>query len=611
MSLSNLQLTPQFVQAVRDAVDVHEVAAAHTKLQRAGRKWKGLCPLHKEKTPSFHVDPELGFFKCFGCGAGGDAIKLHMLLTGDDFAAAMESLAQRFGVPLPAPAARHGARARAESERDPEETLRAALDWFRGRLAASEPARRYLERRQVPAELAERFELGYAPDGWRHLLQALAGRHSAGELIAVGLAARPEGGGEPYDRFRHRLIFPIRNATGRLVGFGGRTLGDDVAKYVNTAETERFHKGELLYGLDRAKRAVRETRRVVVVEGYLDLLGTVAAGVEGVVATMGTAMTSDQARLLSRFADEVVLGYDGDAAGETACRRALPILLAHGLAVRRTRLPEGEDPDSYRLAAGAPALRAAIDQAEDLVVLEMERRVPADVHRNPQGRARAGRELVELLSPVQDAILRYGYVRLAADRLGVPADLLVRRVGLGRDAIAGALAQGAPATPASPAAPAGGSPGATPGRRAEQEALRLLLLASDHGEPLPAREVLPPPEAFLDPDLRKFFAAFVTLYQRGSGPRLREVLGEVRDLAGADEKAAELLVELPDSPGAPSLGDALGSLGRRWCRLRLSELNQLIIDAQRHGDTSRLESLLVEKSEINGRLHGVAAGARP
>jgi DNA primase len=610
MAFSNLQLTPQFVQAVRDAADVYEVAASATKLQRAGRKWKGLCPLHKEKTPSFHVDPEVGFFKCFGCGAGGDAIKLHMLLTGDDFAAAMEALAGRFGVPLPAPrAAPRGREGREGGAAEPEQVLGAALDWYRAQLASSEEARRYLERRQVPAELVERFELGYAPDGWRHLAQALGGRVAVGDLIAVGLVVRPDGGGEPYDRFRHRLIFPIRNPTGRLVGFGGRTLGDDVAKYLNTAETERFHKSELLYGLDRAKRAVRESRRVLVVEGYLDVIGAVAAGIEGAVATMGTALTGDQARLLARFADEVVLGYDGDAAGETACRRALPILAAHGLAVRRARLPEGEDPDSVRVGAGAPALRALVDQAEDLVVLEMERLVPADVHRNPQARARAGKALVELLAPIQDPILRYGYVRLAADRLGVPPELLVRRVGLGKEAIAGALAP--PASAGRQSTAGGGAEGPpTPGRRAEQEALRLLLLASEHGEPLPARESLPPAAAFYDPDLRKFFASFVALYERGAGPRLREVLGEVRDLPGAEEKAAELLVESPDSPGAPPLGVALGNLGRRWYRHRLSELNQLISEAQRHGDSSRLEALLAEKSVVNAQLHGVGAGAR-
>jgi DNA primase len=598
MALSNLQLTPQFVQAVRDAVDVVDVASGYTRLQRAGRKLKGLCPLHKEKTPSFHVDPELGFFKCFGCGEGGDAIKLHMLLSGDDFPAAMESLARRFGVPLPAPAAAHrGARARtADSGREPEEVLEAAAEWFRGELARSDFARRYLERRQVPPELAERYGLGYAPEGWRNLIQALAGRANVGDLLAVGLAARPDGGGEPYDRFRHRLVFPIRNASGRLVGFGGRTLGDDLAKYVNTAETERFHKGQLLYGLDLAKRAVRDRRAALLVEGYLDVVGAAAADLEGTVASMGTALTIDQARLLARFADEVVLGYDGDEAGENACRRALPLLLGQGLTVRRARLPAGEDPDSLRRASGPAALRAAVDQAEDFVQAEIERLTPGDLHRNPAGRSRAGKAVAELLSAIPDPILRYGYGRLAADRLGVPAQLLWQRLGVGRESLARALEP-----------PRTGE--ASPGRRAEEAVLRSLLLAGERGEKLPPAAELPPPGAFLDPELRKFFEAFRALYERGTAPRLREVLERLRDLPDADERAAQVLLESEDSAGASASVDALGTLRRRWLRHRLRELQGEIADAQRRGETPRLEALLAEKSAVNAELHGTTPGS--
>jgi len=595
MKLSHIQLTPQFVQAVRDAIDVVEIASAYTKLSRAGRKWKGLCPLHKEKTPSFHVDAELGFFKCFGCGAGGDAIKLHMLLTGDDFAGAMEALAGRFGVPLPAPAAAHrGSRARAAAERDPEAVLSAAAEWFVDQLARAEAARAYLERRQIPRQLVERYGLGYAPEGWRNLLGAMNARFSAGDLIEVGLAARPDGGGEPYDRFRHRLIFPIRNAAGRLVGFGGRTLGDDAAKYVNTAETERFRKGELLYGLELAKRPLRETRRALLVEGYLDVLAAVAAGLDTAVASMGTALTPEQARLLARFADEVVVGYDGDEAGETAARRALPLLLAQGLAARRMRLPAGEDPDSLRRSAGDSAVRAACDEAEDLVLLELERAAPADLHRNPAARAQAGKRVSELLLAIPDPIVRYGYARAAADRLGVPAQLVWQRVGIGREAIRAALA------------PAPAESGPTPGRRAEEEALRGLLLAAERGLALPSPAELPPPAAFLDPGLRKFFVAFRSLYDQGRETTLAAVLAAVGDEEGADERAAHLLLESEDSAVVPS-AEALRNLRRRWLKSRLRELNREVSEAERQGNRDRLAGLIAEKHDINDELHGVSA----
>lgn len=597
MSFSNLQLNPQFVQAVRDAIDIVDVAQGYTKLTRAGRKWKGLCPLHKEKTPSFNVDAELGFFKCFGCGAGGDAIKLHMLLTGDDFAAAMESLAGRYGVPLPAQAAHRGARARAAGERDPEAVLEAAAEWFVDQLARSEFARGYLERRRIPRELVERFGLGFAPEGWRNLLGAMAGRCSPGDLLEVGLAARPEGGGEPYDRFRNRLIFPIRNAAGRLVGFGGRTLGDDVAKYVNTAETERFRKSTLLYGLDQAKRPLRETRRALLVEGYLDVLAAVAAGIDATVASMGTALTLEQARLLARFADEVVVGYDADDAGESAARRALPIVAGQGLAARRMRLPAGEDPDSLRVKAGEAAVRAAFDQADDLMLAELERLAPADLHRNPAARSKAAKEVTELLKAVPDAIVRYGYARAAADRLGVPPQLVWQRVGLGREAIREALAPGA----APPEA-------ATPGRRAEEEVVRALLLASDRGESLPPLLELPPAAAFLDAGLRKFFEAFCSLYGAGAPPRLASVLAAVGAGEGAEERAAHLLLESEDSAAAP-MPEALRNLRRRWLKSRLREVSREISDAERRGDQRRLAELVTEKHQINDELHGVSARA--
>jgi len=590
VALSNLQLSSQFVQAVRDAVDVVEIASGYTKLARAGRKWKGLCPLHKEKTPSFHVDAELGFFKCFGCGAGGDAIKLHMLLTGDDFPAAMEALANRFGVPLPAPAARRGGKGGGASERDPEAVLEAAASWFRSELGRSELARGYLERRRIPRELVERYGLGYAPEGWRHLLGALGRKFSPGDLIDVGLAARPEGGGEPYDRFRNRLIFPIRNAAGRLVGFGGRTLGDDVAKYVNTAETDRFRKGELLYGLDLAKRPLRESRRALLVEGYLDVLAAMACGIETTVASMGTALTPEQARLLARFADEVVVGYDADEAGETASRRALPILCGQNLAVRRMRLPAGEDPDSWRTKSGEAAVRAAFDEADDLVLAELERAAPADLHRNPAARSRAAKAVTEILAAIPDAIVRYGYARAAADRLGVPAQLVWQRVGVD------ARAFGRETAP---------SAAATPGRRAEEEALRGLLLGADRGADLPARGELPPPEAFLDLELRKFFAAFCRLYEVGGDLSLRAVLEAAGDWEGARERAAQLLLELEDST-VPPVAESLRVLRRRWLRNRQRELSHEISEAERRGERERLAGLVAEKQDINDELHGVS-----
>jgi DNA primase len=603
MPLGNVHLTPQLVQAVRDAVEIVDIASGYTRLTKAGKRYKGLCPLHKEKTPSFSVEPQQGLFYCFGCGQGGDAIRLHQLLSGDDFAATIEALARRYGIPLPT---RHVAAQGARREPDLEAVLERAADFFRAELARAAEPRSYLEGRGIAAELAERYGLGYAPPGWRNLLEALRGAVPVAELEAAGLAARPEKGGEPYDRFRHRLLFPIRTAAGRLVGFGGRALDDDPAKYLNTAETERFHKGSLLYGLDQAKRAIRERGRVLLVEGYFDVLGAVATGLEETVASMGTALTADQARLLARYADEVVVGYDGDEAGERAYRRALPLLLGEGVAVRRLRLAAGEDPDSLRLREGPEALARAVAEAPDAVSSEIERLTPGGVGAEPRRQATAAKAVGELLAPIRDSVLRYAYSRQAADRLVLPAEVLWRRVGGEATRLTGgASARPGAAIPAGPGGAATATPAAAGGvaevRSLEERLLQLFLGGEAN---LPAPPELPPADAFFQPECRHIYAVFLDLYGEGGvRPEPRAVLGKLAAEPAAVDRMARLLLE--DSVGSRSgeLRESIRQLRRRWLQQRQRELAAAIADAQRSGDEERLERLIREKTALSLDLH--------
>lgn len=599
MSLGNVNITPQLVQAVRDAADVVAIASEHTRLRKAGRRYQGLCPLHKEKTPSFSVDPVAGLFYCFGCGAGGDAIKLHMLATGDDFPAAIESLATRYGIPLPSRETKAGFRGE-RTERDLEGALQAAAGFFTDQLRKSSFAREYLERRRIPPELIERFGLGYAPDGWRNLIPALQGKIPMADLEAAGLVGRSERGGEPYDRFRNRLMFPIHNQSGRLVGFGGRTLGDDAAKYVNTAETERFHKGLLLYGLHQAKREIRESGRAILCEGYFDVIGTVACGLEGAVAGMGTALTPEQAKMISRYAEDVVVAYDGDKAGENAFRRALPLLLAEGIGVRRARFPGNHDPDSLRLEAGPEAVAAAVAGAEDAVVAEIERLVPPETSREPQLQAKSAAAVAELLRPIPDSILRYSYARVASERLAVPVEMLARRVG-------GAAAQGRQeargnTTPGPPSRPKQGD-----GLSWNMEKLVLAHLL-EGTEPVPPVADLPAPEAFLDPECRNIYQIFCALYARGTGspPDTRAVLAEIGSEGGAVDLMAGVLLEGKFTSGVSGrlgLLESLEKLEDRWRKQRSRELAARIREAEIRKDSVRLQSLLEEKDRLNQGLH--------
>ncbi|HYU32987.1 MAG TPA: DNA primase [Thermoanaerobaculia bacterium] len=584
MTLGNVHITPQLVQAVRDAADIVAVASEHTRLRKAGRRYQGLCPIHKEKTPSFSVDPVQGLFYCFGCGAGGDAIKLHMLTSGDDFPAAIEALALRFGIPLPSRAEKRAGWSGGErEERDLEGALQAAARFFVDQLARSAVPRQYLEKRRIPPELIERFGLGYAPDGWRTLVQALHPRIPMADLEAAGLVGRPERGGEPYDRFRHRLMFPIHNASGRLVGFGGRTLGDDKAKYINTSETDRFHKGLLLYGLHLAKKEIRETGRAVLCEGYFDVIGTVACGLEGAVAGMGTALTPEQAKLLSRYAEDVVVAYDGDNAGENAFRRALPLLLGEGLGVRRARFPEGHDPDSLRLETGEAAVAEAVDAAQDAVAAEIERLIPPGTASDPRAQAKGATAVAELLRPIPDAILRYGYARGAANHLNVPVEMLVRRTGGEQSAVR--LAEKEPLA-----------------GRLEERVIERLLEAE---EAIPPPAELPPAEVFLDTGCRNIYQTFCALYAKDPGrrPDARTVRDALGHEGGIVDRFARILLEGSFAPGRIGLLESLDKLEDRWLRQRQRELANAIREAVRQKDELRATQLYEEKRSLGLSLH--------
>jgi DNA primase len=614
MALGNVHLTPQLIQAVRDSVDILDVAASITRLEKRGNRYWGLCPFHKEKTPSFSLDPTRGLFYCFGCGVGGDAIRLHMQSSGDDFPAAIEALARANGIPLPATV--HAGR----SGPDLEEILGAAADLYQAELARSRPATDYLANRRVPEAVAKRFRLGYAPDRFDFLTGALRSRFRAQDLEAAGLIASKEDKSHSWDRFRDRLMFPIFGVSGRIVGFGGRLLGADpkAAKYLNTPETERFQKRNLLYGLHLARGSVRERGALLLVEGYFDLLAAVVSGIDWVAASMGTALTVDQARLAARHAEEVIVAYDGDEAGEEASRRALPILLAQGLKVRRLRLPSGADPDSFRLSDGEAALRARVEEAPDAVDLEIDRQPTAD-RADPHALAKAAQRVRQLLISVPDQVARFAYSRRAATRLGIPNELLWK-TGAGPEVgpvagprrtagpVGGATAAGSGPSPRA-AGPGAGRPAAGAPRQVSSLEERVLQLLLSGEVPIPAAPQLPPPEVFLDPVCGNIFRKFLAIHAEVGGiPDVRVVLDMLGESPEMLDRAAKILVETSScSEAVDELGYSLRELTRRWQRDRLRRLALDIGEAQRRGDLVRLDILIQEKNSLTRALHELEA----
>ena len=421
--MNDLDINDSVLAQLRSAADIVEVIGDHTRLKKAGRSWKGLCPFHNERTPSFTVDRDKGLYHCFGCGAGGDVIHFVRQVDRLDFPEAVEALAGRFGVAIP----RRERRGPREDRR--ERLLAAVADaqrFYAERLARpGNAAAKYLEGRNVPADIWTEFALGHAPDAWDSISKALGGAHPEDLLVEAGLLQpRAEGKGA-YDRFRDRLLFVVRDERGRPVGFGGRALSPEgEPKYLNSPETPLFSKKRLLYGLSMAREAIRRRDRVVLVEGYFDHLALWRAGVNETVASMGTALTPEQTERLRRLTGAAVVCYDGDSAGRNATHGALALLLGHGFAARAARMPAGEDPDDVLVREGPEALAGRIDEAPDALTWLIEDVRPDEPGLDPaEKRARLGR-ILDVLSAMPDRILRYEEYRRLSDAVSVPLEVL-------------------------------------------------------------------------------------------------------------------------------------------------------------------------------------------
>ncbi len=406
-----------FLDELRSRVGLVQVIQRKMKLVKAGREWKGCCPFHNEKTPSFYVNEDKGFYHCFGCGAHGDVIRFVVEQDGLRFPEAVRSLAAEAGLAIPEESPE--ARERQKAQAGLHDIAAAAADWFAEQLAglSGANARRYVDGRGLTAETVRRFALGYAPEGNR-LKSALA-RHGEAKLIEVGLIGHAEERDESYDRFRNRLMFPIRDARGRTVGFGGRILGDGQPKYLNSPDTVLFDKGRLLYNLDQAGPIARKSGRLLVVEGYMDVIALAQAGVEEAVAPLGTALTEWQMQLLWRVVPEPVLCFDGDAAGRRAAERAalkaLP-LLAPGQSLRILTLPQGQDPDDLVKAEGKDAFVERLATAEPLYEFLWNSVVAQSKADTPEARAAIKAQLREHVATITDTDVREQY-RLLTDQL--------------------------------------------------------------------------------------------------------------------------------------------------------------------------------------------------
>lgn len=421
-----------FTQRVKDAVAIEQVIAEYVPgLTQRGSSFKACCPFHGEKTPSFHVHPDRGFYHCFGCGVHGDVIKFVQEIEKVDFMMALEMLARRAGMEMP----RFSRRDAGERERDDQRLaqLREICTWAAEFFVAQldehprgKIARDYLHGRELDDAQIREYGLGYAPPGYEDIQAAAAQRGFSDELLAeAGLVTRRDSGGFT-DRFRDRVIFPVADPYGQIIAFAGRILDPDAhpAKYINSAETAIFKKGRMLYGLDRAREAIKTENCAVLLEGYMDWLSMHSSGLRHVLAGMGTALTEDQTRLIKRQTRKVILLYDGDEAGAKAMFRSAQLLLAQGLEVAAGILPDGLDPDDFIHKHGTQALRKILTQAPPVVDYISQRLAAGADMNQPQAKAEAVGKIAPLLMAITDPVLREGFTTMAAGRFGVRPETL-------------------------------------------------------------------------------------------------------------------------------------------------------------------------------------------
>jgi DNA primase len=582
------RISSDSINQVRDAADMVAEVGRYTDLKRNGAQMMGLCPFHDERSPSFSVDPQDKLYHCFGCGVAGDVFGFVMEKEGLGFSEAVEALADRYGVELQREQEDPQAEARRQRRQRLQQLLERSAAYYSNYLWESREAgkaRAYLAERGLNEAALRDFGVGFAPSAWDKIL--VAGQRAGfrvEEMHAVGLVQRNQRGGE-YDRFRSRIMFPIRDARGRTLGFGGRAMRDDQgAKYVNTAETDFFHKSQILYGLDRARAAMARANRAVVVEGYTDVIALHQAGVEGTVAVMGTAITPDQVKALSGIVSEVVLALDADEAGQAAMVRVQGVAGERRMRLRVAAMPKGVDPAEMMLAEkGAERFRTLMDSSGELTDFQVSLVLGRTDVSSPIARDEALAEIAPILATMGEGASQSELVRKVADRLDLEPAMVMGRVvastpatggpGAGGDSYGGASRERRSGTGNDPSGPSAGA-------QAPQRPRAAELTSRERRE-------------------RALLAMCIALPDQGT--IFLEKLGEGH-LSGSGRAAADFLRAHPKDPAKhlPPENGALAAL--------ITELVMMAREEPASEESMELNFLQLEQRRLEGEIE--AAGER-
>lgn len=581
------------IDQIQTANDIVDVISQYVPLKRSGRNFKAPCPFHQEKTPSFMVHPEKQIFHCFGCGAGGNVFSFIMRYDNMNFPEALRQLAERAHIRLPEPTARKG-----EGPTETEqlyEAYRLACEYYHAQWLHPErgnAARVYLNGRGFDEELTKEFKIGWALPAWRGLFEFLSKKgFSDSLLLRAGLIQR-SAQGSFYDLFRGRILFPIRNLQGKVIGFGGRVIDPkESPKYLNSPENPIFHKRRELFGLDVAKKHIdRERPRIFVVEGYLDFLRLYSSGFKTTVATLGTSLTEEHVQVLKRFAEEAVVVYDGDKAGEAASLRGLEVFLEGGLSVKLVRMPSGHDPDDFLRQKGPAVFEALLDQAKDFFDYKLEIALSRYSREDSLGLMRITNDFLETLVKVKNTILLSHYLRKLSNALNLDEHSLRTELAKLQKKILEREKKSSLASESDSWKTKASSSRSLP--LYQEEVLILVLLVEDVALREEAFQSLRG-EDFRDPRARELFEL---LRSNGNERKLNwsQILNQIED----DEWKKQLvgIASLDWSPQdrIKAFQDCLGKIRRRNVETKLKELRRDISSAEKEGDQSKLQSLMRE-----------------
>jgi DNA primase len=572
-----MPIPEQLIDQVLQGTDIVEVISRYVQLKKTGRSYKACCPFHHEKTPSFVVSHDKQIYHCFGCGAGGNAFSFLMKHENMQFPEAFEMLASAAGIKVPKDARRSGQDALSDKLFAVNEE---ACRFYQSALAASRAAQDYIASRGIGAEAVKTFRIGYAPDSWEAMIGALKARSVGVEMLEkAGLAISNERGGH-YDRFRNRIVFPITDLRNRVLGFGARVMDASLPKYINSPETPVYSKGRNLYGLSASKDAIKKAGHALIVEGYLDFLIPYQAGVQNIIATLGTALTVDQIKLIKRFAATVVTVYDPDEAGETASLRSLDLFLGEGVNVYISELPAGYDPDSFIRKFGADEFRKLIKSAKNIFDYKFEKLTKRHNAGTTHGKASIVGEMLPTIARIQNAVSRSELVKKLAERLSVDVEAVKAELGKVRPD------QAARPVPITPVEVSSGA------AKAEMVILAVLLAGADFVERATHALDL---NDLKSSAIRDIVLKIYELHRNNKEVRaaaLMGLFGASPESAALISEAASMLDMLADKDKA--LEDCVARIKRDNVKERLAALQQAIALAHKNKDESGIIKLVAE-----------------